>query len=52
LPWLHFNLLTAFLAAAVVALFEDLIAQITVLAVFLSVVAGQGGNAGRSRWRS
>jgi magnesium transporter len=46
LPWLHVNLLTAFMAAAVVALFEGLIAKITVLAVFLPVVAGQGGNAG------
>jgi magnesium transporter len=46
LPWLHVNLLTAFLAAFVVGLFEDLIARITVLAVFLPVVAGQGGNAG------
>lgn len=46
LPWLHVNLATAFLAAAVVALFEDLISRITVLAVFLPVVAGQGGNAG------
>lgn len=46
LPWLHVNLLTAFLAAAVVAIFEDTIAQITALAVFLPVVAGQGGNAG------
>jgi len=46
LPWLHVNLATAFLAAAVVALFEDVIAKITVLAVFLPVVAGQGGNAG------
>ena len=46
LPWLHVNLGTAFLAAAVVALFEDTIAKITVLAVFLPVVAGQGGNAG------
>jgi magnesium transporter len=46
LPWLHVNLATAFLAAAVVALFEDVIARITVLAVFLPVVAGQGGNAG------
>ena len=46
LPWLHVNLITAFLAAAVVALFEDTIAKITVLAVFLPVVAGQGGNAG------
>jgi magnesium transporter len=46
LPWLHVNLATAFLAAAVVALFEDIIAKITILAVFLPVVAGQGGNAG------
>lgn len=46
LPWLHVNLATAFLAAAVVALFEDTIARFTVLAVFLPVVAGQGGNAG------
>ncbi len=46
LPWLHVNLATAFLAAAVVALFEDVIAKLTILAVFLPVVAGQGGNAG------
>ncbi|MDP3980916.1 MAG: magnesium transporter [Chlamydiota bacterium] len=46
LPWLHVNLITAFLAASVVALFEDVIAKITVLAVYLPVVAGQGGNAG------
>ena len=46
LPWLHVNLATAFLAAAVVSLFEGIIAKITVLAVFLPVVAGQGGNAG------
>jgi magnesium transporter len=46
LPWLYVNLMTAFLAASVVAVFEDLIARITVLAVFLPVVAGQGGNAG------
>ena len=46
LPWLHVNLATAFLAASVVALFEDIIAKMTVLAVFLPVVAGQGGNAG------
>jgi len=46
LPWLLVNLATAFLAAAVVGLFEDVIAKITILAVFLPVVAGQGGNAG------
>ena len=46
LPWLHINLLTAFLAAAVVGLFENTIAQFTALAVLLPVVAGQSGNAG------
>lgn len=46
LPWLHINLLTAFLAAAVVGAFESLIAQFTALAVLLPVVAGQSGNAG------
>ncbi len=46
LPWLFINLATAFLAAAVVSLFEGTIAKWTVLAVFLPIVAGQGGNAG------
>jgi len=46
LPWLYVNLGTAFLAASVVSIFEDIIARFTVLAVFLPVVAGQGGNAG------
>lgn len=46
LPWLHVNLVTAFLAAGTVALFEDILAKLTILAVFLPVVAGQGGNAG------
>lgn len=46
MPWLQINLLTAFLAAAVVGLFEATIAQVTALAVLLPVVAGQSGNAG------
>lgn len=46
LPWLQINLLTAFLAASVVGLFENTIAQVTALAVLLPVVAGQSGNAG------
>lgn len=46
LPWLQINLLTAFLAASVVGLFESTIAQYTALAVLLPVVAGQSGNAG------
>jgi magnesium transporter len=46
LSWLLVNLLTAFFAAWVVSLFEDTIAKYAVLAVFLPIVAGQGGNAG------
>jgi magnesium transporter len=46
LPWLQINLGTAFLAAAVVGLFEETIAQVTALAVLLPVVAGQSGNTG------
>jgi magnesium transporter len=46
LPWLSFNLFTVFLAAAVVAFYKDLIAKIAALAIFLPVIAGQGGNAG------
>ena len=46
LPWLQINLLTAFMAAAVVGIFEDTIARFTALAVLLPVVAGQSGNAG------
>ena len=46
LPWLQINLLTAFLAASVVGLFESTIARYTALAVLLPVVAGQSGNAG------
>jgi magnesium transporter len=46
LPWLQVNLLTAFLAASVVGLFENTIATFTALAVLLPVVAGQSGNTG------
>lgn len=46
LPWLQINLLTAFLAAFVVGLFEDTIAKFTALAILLPVVAGQSGNTG------
>ncbi len=46
LPWLQVNLLTAFMAASVVGLFEHTIAQFTALAVLMPMVAGQSGNAG------
>jgi magnesium transporter len=45
-PWLQLNLLTAFVAAAVVGIFEETIDRIVVLAVFLPVLAGQSGNTG------
>jgi magnesium transporter len=44
--WLIINLGTAFMAAAVVGLFESTISQIAVLAAYMPVVAGMGGNAG------
>jgi len=46
LPWLYVNLLTAFLAAAVVLLFKGAIEKITTLAIWMPIVAGMGGNAG------
>jgi len=46
LPWLFINLLTAFVGVAVVAAFEGTIEKAAALAVFMPVVAGQGGNAG------
>jgi len=46
LGWLHINLVTAFLASAVVGLFESTIAKFTALAVLMPIVAGQSGNAG------
>jgi magnesium transporter len=45
LPWLGINLVTAFVAASVVAAFEGTIQQVTALAVFMPIVAGMGGNA-------
>ncbi len=46
LPWLAVNLVTAFIAASVVSLFEQTIDQVVALAVFMPIVAGMGGNAG------
>lgn len=45
-PWLQLNLITAFVAAAVVGLFQDTIDRIVILAMFLPVLAGQSGNTG------
>jgi magnesium transporter len=45
-PWLQLNLLTAFLAAAVVGFFQDTLDRLVILALFLPVLAGQSGNTG------
>jgi magnesium transporter len=45
-PWLQLNLVTAFIAAAVVGIFQDTLDELVVLAVFLPVLAGQSGNTG------
>src|SRR5204862_1814576 len=45
-PWLQLNLLTAFLAAAVVGAFQDTLDRLVILALFLPVLAGRSGNAG------
>jgi magnesium transporter len=45
LPWLYLSAATAFFASWVISQFETLIAQVALLAVFQSVVAGLGGNS-------
>jgi magnesium transporter len=45
-PWLQLNLATAFAAGGVVALFQDTVDRLVILALFLSVLAGQSGNTG------
>jgi len=44
--WLGANLLTAFLASAVINLFEETIAKVVALAVLMPIVASMGGVAG------
>ncbi len=45
-PWLMVNMLTAFLASSVVYFFQPTIQKITLLATFMPIIAGMGGNAG------
>ena len=44
--WLIINLATAFLAASVVSIFQETISSFVLLAVYMPIVAGMGGNAG------
>ena len=46
LPWLLVNLLTAFVAAAVVALFTNVVRALPALAAWMTIISGMGGNAG------
>ena len=43
--WLIINLGTGFLAASVVSLFENTINELVLLAIYMPIVAGMGGNA-------
>ncbi len=43
--WLILNLVTAFMAGSVVLTFKDTIAALAILAVYIPIVAGMGGNA-------
>jgi magnesium transporter len=45
-PWLFANMITAFVAASVIRLFESSVAQMVALAVLMPIVASMGGNAG------
>ncbi|GAB4329535.1 MAG: magnesium transporter [Dehalococcoidia bacterium] len=45
-PWLLINLMTAFIASLTVSLFEDTISRVALLAAFMPVIAGHGGNTG------
>ncbi|HVF71533.1 MAG TPA: magnesium transporter [Chthoniobacterales bacterium] len=45
-PWLQVNLISGFIAAAVVGYFQDTIDRILVLAVFVPVLIGQSSNTG------
>lgn len=46
-PWLIVNLVTAFLAAAVVYLFQKQISALPIMAAMMPIIAGVGGNSGQ-----
>jgi len=43
--WLILNLATSFLAGSVVVIFKDTIDSLTILAMYIPIIAGMGGNA-------
>ena len=46
LPWLMLNLVTASLAASVILIFEETIAQVVTLAFLAPIIAAMGGSSG------
>ena len=46
LPWLIVNLVTAFIAASAISLFEGVIEQVVALSSIMTIISGMGGNAG------
>ncbi len=46
IPWLMINMVTAFLASGVIALFDGTISAMVALAILMPVVTALGGNAG------
>jgi CheY-like chemotaxis protein len=44
--WLQLNLITAFVAAGVIGMFQETIDRLLILTMFLPVLAGQSGNTG------
>ena len=45
LPWLIINLGTAYLAASIIRHFDDTVAQLPILAAYMTIIAGMGGNS-------
>lgn len=43
--WLILNLVTAFMAGSMIFLFKDTLDQLVILAMYIPIVAGMGGNA-------
>lgn len=46
LPWLLVNLVTAFMASAVIGVFEGILVKVAALKILLPIVSGPGGNSG------
>ncbi|MGI6557367.1 MAG: magnesium transporter [Pseudoramibacter sp.] len=46
LPWLVVNLVTAFIAASAISLFEGVIEKVVALSSIMTIISGMGGNAG------